>query len=96
VGFVLYGLGKSFGDANWMPVLCQIADRRYRATGYGVMNLASCLVGGLMAYAGGALRDSQVDLATIFQVCGVLYFATAWLFLFIRPQREPQLTHGET
>lgn len=88
VGFVVYGVGKGFCDANWMPVLCQIADRRYRATGYGVMNLLSCLVGGLMTYAGGALRDCHFGLGAIFQVLGVVFFVTGGLFLFIRPHRE--------
>jgi len=88
LGFGIYGAGKGFCDANWMPVLCQIADRRYRATGYGVMNLLSCLVGGGMTYAGGALRDSGFALGTIFQVLGLVFFAGGWLFLFIRPRRE--------
>jgi hypothetical protein len=88
LGFGIYGAGKGFCDANWMPVLCQIADRRYRATGYGVMNLLSCLVGGGMTYAGGALRDSGFTLGAIFQVLGLVFFAGGWLFLFIRPRRE--------
>lgn len=88
LGFAVYGMGKSFGDANWMPILCQVADRRYRATGYGVMNLVACLVGGIMAYAAGALRDSHVGLPLIFQALGVLMFAAAWLFLLIRPRHE--------
>lgn len=88
LGFTIYGVGKSFSDANWMPVLCQIADPRYRATGYGVMNLFSCLVGGLAPWGGGVLRDANVGLATIFQVLGVVYFAASFLFLLIRPRRE--------
>ncbi len=88
LGFGVYGAGKGFCDANWMPILCQIADRRYRATGYGVMNLLSCLVGGGMTYAGGALRDSGFSLGAIFQVLGLVFFAGGWLFLFIRPRRE--------
>jgi MFS family permease len=88
LGFAIYGAGKGFCDANWMPVLCQIVDRRYRATGYGVMNLLSCLVGGLMTYAGGALRDCNFGLGAIFQVLGVVFFLAGGLFLLIRPHRE--------
>ncbi|MEN6498530.1 MAG: MFS transporter [Thermoguttaceae bacterium] len=88
LGFALYGMGKSFGDANWMPILCQIADPRYRATGYGVMNLASCLVGGGMAYLGGVLRDAQVELGIVFQAFGLVYFAAGCMFLLIRPRRD--------
>jgi MFS family permease len=46
-GLILYGLARSFSDSNMMPILCQVADPRYRATGYGVLNLFTCLVGGL-------------------------------------------------
>ncbi|GAA4447142.1 MFS transporter [Ravibacter arvi] len=80
-GFMLYGLTKAFTDANMMPVLCMVADERYRATGYGVLNMCSCIVGGIGLYAGGSLRDADVPLGLIFQsasglmlVCAVLMF----------------------
>lgn len=79
VGLMLFGLTKSFADANMMPILTLVADQRYRATGYGVLNLCACLVGGLTIYAGGALRDARIDVNTIFfggaaatAVCGGL------------------------
>lgn len=87
VGVALYGFGKSFADANWMPILCQIADPRSRATGYGVMNLCSCLAGGVAAWASGALKDAHVGLGTTIQVLGLAYFAAGWLFLFVHPRR---------
>jgi len=78
-GLMLFGLTKSFADANMMPILTLVADQRYRATGYGVLNLCACLVGGLTIYAGGALRDARIDVNTIFfggaaatAVCGGL------------------------
>ena len=40
-GLSIYGLMRSFSDANLMPILCQVADSRYRATGYGVLNMFS-------------------------------------------------------
>lgn len=80
-GFMVYGLTKAFTDANMMPVLCMVADERYRATGYGVLNMCSCIVGGIGLYAGGSLRDADVPLGLIFQsasglmlVCAVLMF----------------------
>ncbi len=33
---VLFGLGWGFFDCNNMPILCQIARRELRATGYGI------------------------------------------------------------
>ncbi|MBL9183213.1 MAG: MFS transporter [Verrucomicrobiaceae bacterium] len=78
-GLCFYGLMRSFSDANLMPILCQVADSRYRATGYGVLNLFSCLVGGVTVYLGGVLRDAHISVSTLFMaaaagmlVCGVL------------------------
>ena len=71
-----------------MPILCQVSDSRYRATGYGVLNMFSCIVGGLTVYIGGVLRDAQINVGTLFQcaaggllVCGVL-------MIFVKPVRS--------
>ena len=40
LGAVFFGLGFGIFDANSMPILCQFVSPRYRATGYGLMNLA--------------------------------------------------------
>ena len=81
-GLIVYGLGRGFYDANLMPVLRSVVDERYSATGYGFLNFVGCMVGGTMVYVGGWLKDSQVDLARIFQfsalgllVVGLLLFA---------------------
>ncbi|MDZ4406041.1 MFS transporter [Prosthecobacter sp.] len=78
-GLSIYGFTRVFSDANLMPILCQVSDSRYRATGYGVLNMFSCIVGGITVYVGGALRDAQISVSTLFQcaaggllVCGVL------------------------
>ncbi len=78
-GLSIYGFTRVFSDANLMPILCQVSDSRYRATGYGVLNMFSCIVGGLTVYVGGVLRDAQINVGTLFQcasggllVCGVL------------------------
>ncbi|MGH8476963.1 MAG: MFS transporter, partial [Methylococcales bacterium] len=34
----VFGLGFGMFDANNMPILCQLAPSRFRATGYGLMN----------------------------------------------------------
>ena len=41
----LYGLGFGMFDANNMPILCQVAPARFRATGYGLMNFAGIAAG---------------------------------------------------
>jgi len=87
-GLSIYGFTRVFSDANLMPILCQVSDSRYRATGYGVLNMFSCIVGGLTVYIGGLLRDAQINVGTLFQcaaggllVCGVL-------MIFVKPVRS--------
>jgi MFS family permease len=87
---VCYGLARSFADANMMPILCQIADPRYRATGYGVLNSFACLVGGVTIYLGGVLRDAHVDISRMFQFAACSITVCAVLMYFIRPQPAKQ------
>ena len=56
-GLICFGLGRGFFDCNLMPVVCQIVPANLRATAYGVLNLTSCIAGGIMAAAGGAMKD---------------------------------------
>ncbi|WP_020602490.1 MFS transporter [Spirosoma spitsbergense] len=88
IGFVVYALTRMFSDANMMPILCLVTDERYRATGYGILNLFSCLVGGLGIYAGGMLRDRHIDVSILFQVAAVLMVVCAAILFWIRPRSE--------
>jgi predicted MFS family arabinose efflux permease len=85
-GVMLYGLTKPFADANMMPILSLVADPRYRATGYGVLNLFSCTVGGLTVYLGGALRDAKVDVSGIFVFGALGLLISAAFLFFVRPR----------
>ncbi len=84
-GLVLYGVGRAFADSNMMPILCLIADPRYRATGYGILNLCSCVIGGLTIYAGGALRDAEFNVRLLFQAAAVSLVLCAGLLALIKP-----------
>ena len=44
-GALCFGLGFGIFDVNNMPILCQFVSSRYRATGYGIMNLAGFSAG---------------------------------------------------
>lgn len=83
-GLVVFGLAKTFTDTNMMPILCLFVDPRYRATGYGILNFCSCLIGGLTIYAGGALRDAHVDVSRVFQFAAVCMLFCAGLLRFIK------------
>ena len=82
--FMVYGLTRMFSDANIMPILCLSADPRYRATGLGILNMFACIIGGLSVYAGGVLRDMDVDLGKIFQSAAILMFICVGLLYFIK------------
>jgi len=86
-GLMLYGLGRNFTDANMMPVLCMVCDPRYRATGYGVLNLFSCVIGGLSLYAGGALRDAHVNVNNLFMWSAASILVCAALMFLVKPPR---------
>ena len=89
-GLMLYGLMRSFADVNMMPILCLVCDPRYRATGYGILNMFACLVGGLTIYAGGLLRDAHVDVSKIFQFSAVSLIVGAVLLFFVKPIKLPR------
>lgn len=84
-GLVIYGVTRTFTDANMMPILCLIADPRYRATGYGMLNLLACLIGGVGIYAGGALRDADVGMSTMFLFVSAMICVCAGLLFRLRP-----------
>ncbi len=82
----LFGLTKAFADTNMMPILSLMSDPRYRATGYGVLNFLSCLVGGATIYASGALRDAHVDLSRVYQFGAACTLVCAGMLFFVRPK----------
>ena len=88
VGLIIYGFTRSFSEANMMPILCLISDKRYRATGYGILNCASCLAGGLAVYVGGLLRDSDVNVSLLFHFAAIGLAVCATLLLFLHPRTQ--------
>jgi MFS family permease len=86
-GIAVFGLGRGAFDSNQMPLLRQLIDERFSATGYGLLNLIGTTAGGIMVYIGGALMDAQVDLARVFQVAGgALIVASLLLFAIPFPR----------
>ena len=85
-GFLVYALTRPFIDANMMPILGMIANKRYLATGYGFLNLCGCIIGGIGIYVAGALRDSQVNLNIIFQVAALSMIVCAFLLFRLKPK----------
>lgn len=79
-GLVVFGLGRGFFDCNTMPVLSQIARAELRSTGYGILNLAGTLTGGVVAAAAGALKNA-IGLGGVFQAVALLLLVSIVLLL---------------
>ncbi len=71
-----------------MPMLCLVIDPRYRATGYGILNFFSTLIGGIGVYAGGLLRDSDINLSTMFKSASIIMILCALLLFLARPKSD--------
>ncbi|HVV98833.1 MAG TPA: MFS transporter [Planctomycetaceae bacterium] len=84
----LFGIGWGCFDGNNMPILCQIARPKLRATGYGLMNLVSISCGGFADWGFGALRDRHVPLNIIFGAFAATAICSIVLVLLIRPREE--------
>jgi MFS transporter, Spinster family, sphingosine-1-phosphate transporter len=87
-GLLVFGLARGFADANNMPILCQIAPRNYRATGYGILNFIGCVLGGVMTYVAGALKDANVGLERVFQCCAGGLVLAGLLLLLVKPKSD--------
>lgn len=84
--FLVFGLTRMFLDANMMPILCLIVSSRYRATGYGILNMLSTIVGGVGIFAAGVLRDSQIDLSVVYQFASLLILICVGCLFIVQKQ----------
>lgn len=87
-GLMIFGFARACTDGNTMPILCMVSDSRYRATGFGVLNLFACGIGGLTIYAGGALRDANVNVRHMFEFSAAGLLVCAVLLYRIKPNPE--------
>jgi predicted MFS family arabinose efflux permease len=88
IGITIFGLSKGFHDANYMPMVAQIVDKRYLATGYGMLTFFSVLAGGAMIYVGGLLRDAGVSLSFVFMLSALGVILSALILLVIKPKYD--------
>jgi hypothetical protein len=57
-----------------------------------VLNLFACAVGGFTTYAGGALRDAQIDVSLLFMAGAAGMVLCAAMLLLVRPRDESAAT----
>ncbi len=93
--FMIFSLTRTFTDVNMMPVLCQVVDERFRATGYGILNMFATVIGGIGLYAGGVLRDSQVDLSAMYRWASLLLIVCALLIYRVQLKAEGPPVNNE-
>ncbi len=78
LGAMFFGLGFGIFDVNNMPILCQFVSSRYRATGYGLMNLAGISAGAVItnflgkSADGGTMRHDFALLSVVVVLAIVL------------------------
>jgi MFS family permease len=84
----LYGFGFGMFDANNMPILCQLAPSRFRATGYGLMNFTGIAAGAYLTPLLGKLKDHGTPLSVGFAACAIPAIIAAMLMLLLRPKER--------
>lgn len=81
-----YGLGFGMFDTNNMPILCQLAPSRFRATGYGLMNFTGIAAGAYLTPLLGKLKDHGTPLSVGFAMCAIPAIIAAISMLLLRPK----------
>lgn len=83
-----FGFGYGMFDANNMPILCQFIAPRFRATAYGLMNMAGVFAGALITGWLGKSTDEgslAVDFALL---SGVVAIAIVLQLLLLHPRHK--------
>ena len=79
-GGIIFGLGFGIFDVNNMPILCQFVSSRYRATGYGLMNLVGIGSGAFITSLLGKSAGAG-NLGKDFALLGIVVFVAIVLQL---------------
>jgi MFS transporter, Spinster family, sphingosine-1-phosphate transporter len=85
---ITFGLGRGLFDCNTMPLLMTVTGPERSATGYGILNLAGCLAGGIGAAAAGWMKGN-IGLAAAFELAAVVLLAGAFSLHGLVRRGEP-------
>ena len=81
-----FGIGFGMFDANNMPILCQFVPSKYRATGYGIMNMIGVFFGAFITDLLGKSTDAG-NLGRDFAILGgIVLVALIIQVTFLRPE----------
>lgn len=92
-GALCFGLGFGMFDVNNMPILCQFVSPRYRATGYGLMNLAGIASGAMITNFLGKSADAG-HLGSDFAVLGIVVVIAIVLQLAVLKPKTINMTEN--
>lgn len=81
-GLVLAGFVMAATDASWLPMLCAVSTQRQWATGYGLLNTAGSIAGGVAAMVTSLLMK-RFGLGAIITSLGALYVLMALLLTIV-------------
>lgn len=85
---LLFGIGFGMFDANNMPILCQIIPPKYRATAYGIMNMAGVFGGYAITRILGSSMDAGHLGADFSKLAVIVLAAIVILLVFLKPKKE--------
>ena len=88
VCLIVFGFARGCVDSNMMPILCQVAEPQQRATGYGILNLFSCCIGGIASYLGGWLKERDFDLSYLLMGSAFGVLVSALLLILVKPSSK--------
>lgn len=81
-----FGFGFGMFDTNNMPILCQFVSSKYRATGYGFMNLTGILSGAFITDLLGKSTDKGNLGKDFALMSGIVLVALIIQLTFLRPK----------
>ena len=83
-----FGIGWGMFDANNMPILCQFVSSKYRATGYGLMNMAGVFAGAFITDLLGKSTDAGNLGKSFAMLSGIVLVALIVQLYFLRPEKS--------
>ncbi len=86
ISAVVFGIGFGMYDTNNMPILCQFVPARYRATGYGIMNLVGIAAGALITTELGKAMDMGYKDIIFYLMIATVALAVVFQLLVLKPK----------
>jgi len=81
-----FGFGYGMFDANNMPILCQFVSSKYRATAYGLMNMAGVFAGAFITDVFGKSTDEGSLGKSFAMLSAIVLVALLIQLYFLRPK----------